>query len=142
MTCLLEGPNDRAWYANLKQVDDNVILEKGWENFARDNSLEFGDFLMFSYNGLSKFKVTIYGRNCCIKEVKVTESQGKGKKQDSHVNLIPEDQFVRVKVEEDEEEKLVESATKDNVNPFRKRKRCTSDSRLVSGKQKAKKRKF
>lgn len=36
----------------------------------KHHSLQVGDFLTFSYDGVSMFDVTIYGKTCCEKIVK------------------------------------------------------------------------
>ncbi|KAF8101467.1 hypothetical protein N665_0205s0060 [Sinapis alba] len=48
----------------------DVVFKKGWETFANDHSLEFGDFLVFSYNGaVSRFSVTIFAKDGCKKDL-------------------------------------------------------------------------
>lgn len=140
MVSILEGPTDKAWFVNLKKVDDNVVIEKGWEGFVEDNCLEFGDFLLFRYNGFSKFRVTLYGNNGCQKEIAATELQKRRSKRDE--DLTRGNGAIRVKVEENRETPI-ESVlvVNGNVKPTRKRKRRTSGSRPVRVDQKAKPRK-
>lgn len=52
----------------MNKIDDDVYFKSGWEKFVQDNSLEFGDFLIFYYNGGSDFFVSISGKNNCLKE--------------------------------------------------------------------------
>lgn len=42
----------------------------------KHHHLEDGDFLVFKYDGESKFKVTIYDRTACEKDVKLAERSG------------------------------------------------------------------
>lgn len=120
MMFVLEGPNDKAWFVHLKEADNNTLMfDKGWEHFVQDNSLEFGDFLTFRYNGFSKFKVTIYGTNGCEKQlVKETKVRQRGAREESH-----SDDEVIVLTESDFE---VEETMKRNKK--RKRRESTSDS--------------
>ncbi|XP_059639691.1 putative B3 domain-containing protein Os03g0621600 [Cornus florida] len=59
----------RSWRVEVREVDKNVYFGKGWHEFVEDNSLEFGDFLVFCYGGDSIFFVKVYGINGCQKEV-------------------------------------------------------------------------
>jgi hypothetical protein len=44
-----------------------MILQSGWEEFVNEHDLEKGDFLVFSYNGDSQFRVEIYDPSGCEK---------------------------------------------------------------------------
>ncbi|KAL7606043.1 hypothetical protein Lser_V15G20494 [Lactuca serriola] len=57
-----------SWKVDMNKIDDDVYFKSGWEKFVQDNSLEFGDFLIFYYNGGSDFFVSISGKNNCLKE--------------------------------------------------------------------------
>lgn len=46
-----------------------VVFRQGWEKFANEHSLEFGDFLLFRYNGESRFDVTIFAKDGCKKDL-------------------------------------------------------------------------
>ncbi|KAM7529088.1 hypothetical protein LguiB_032498 [Lonicera macranthoides] len=61
-----------SWCIDVNKVDNYFFFQKGWPEFVRDNSLEFGDFLIFSYSGNSEFYVPIFGKNNCQKEVPIT----------------------------------------------------------------------
>ncbi|KAJ6395302.1 hypothetical protein OIU77_020544 [Salix suchowensis] len=50
--------------------NQNILyFEEGWREFVQNNALEPGDFLVFSYSGISEFDVTIYGKDGCEKNV-------------------------------------------------------------------------
>ncbi|KAG2316958.1 hypothetical protein Bca52824_020080 [Brassica carinata] len=57
----------RLWKVETKTEEGvgDVVFKKGWEKFANDHSLEFGDFLVFSYDGVSRFSVKIFDKNGC-----------------------------------------------------------------------------
>ncbi|KAM7523659.1 hypothetical protein LguiA_013561 [Lonicera macranthoides] len=61
-----------TWCIDVNKVDNYYFFQKGWPEFVRDNSLEFGDFLVFCYIGNSEFYVPIFGINNCRKEVPIT----------------------------------------------------------------------
>lgn len=58
-----------------KRENDLFIHNHGWQRFVKDHRLQVGDFLVFHYEGESKFKVTIYDRTCCEKDVEVTKKR-------------------------------------------------------------------
>lgn len=64
-----------SWSVEIKTEDTEerfrVLFKKGWESFAKDQSLEFGDFLVFSYDGVSRFSVTIFAKDGCKKDLGV-----------------------------------------------------------------------
>ncbi|RID44048.1 hypothetical protein BRARA_I00870 [Brassica rapa] len=59
----------RLWNVETKTEEGvgDVVFKKGWEKFANDHSLEFGDFLVFSYDAVSRFSVKIFDKNGCKK---------------------------------------------------------------------------
>ncbi|XP_039070500.1 putative B3 domain-containing protein Os03g0621600 [Hibiscus syriacus] len=65
----LETCDGRAWHVDVEKIDDNLCFNNGWKQFVQQNSLEKGDLIVFSYHGNFRFKLEIYGRNCCRKRV-------------------------------------------------------------------------
>ncbi|KAF6177060.1 hypothetical protein GIB67_015935, partial [Kingdonia uniflora] len=59
----------RSWEMSMKKFNNDLVFRRGWQAFVRDHSLEVGDFLVFRYDGCSKFYVKIYGRTACEKEI-------------------------------------------------------------------------
>ncbi|CAH2043161.1 unnamed protein product [Thlaspi arvense] len=53
-----------------------VVFKRGWEKFANDQSLEFGDFLVFRYDGDSRFSVTIFAKDGCKKDLGLVTTTG------------------------------------------------------------------
>ncbi|XP_010446288.1 PREDICTED: putative B3 domain-containing protein At5g66980 [Camelina sativa] len=71
----------RLWRVETETEDTDerfcVLFKKGWESFAKDQSLEFGDFLVFRYDGDSRFSVTIFAQDGIKKDVcVVTTTEG------------------------------------------------------------------
>lgn len=64
---ILVCSGNRTWSVDVKKVDNTLSFENGWTDFVKDNSLEPGDFLVFSYLGTSRFNVKIYGKSGCEK---------------------------------------------------------------------------
>ncbi|CAA7056893.1 unnamed protein product [Microthlaspi erraticum] len=63
----------RSWFVDTETEDTDerlrVVFKQGWKLFAEDQSLEFGDFLVFSYDGRSRFSVTIFAKDGCKKDL-------------------------------------------------------------------------
>ena len=47
-------------------------MKKGWDRFVIDNSLERGEFLIFSSSGNTVFIVKIFSINGCVKKESTT----------------------------------------------------------------------
>ncbi|EYU31617.1 hypothetical protein MIMGU_mgv1a021146mg, partial [Erythranthe guttata] len=56
-----------SFRADMKKINECWFLEKGWPEFVKENSVEEGDFLTFSYAGKSVFNVKVFAKNGCIK---------------------------------------------------------------------------
>lgn len=57
---LLTLPSGVKWKVNWTKRDDDIWFRKVWERFAQYYSLNYGHFLLFRYEGRSKFKVLIF----------------------------------------------------------------------------------
>lgn len=79
----LKDLGGNCWHAYMEKAENGLFINNGWENFVRDKSIEVGSFFVFKYDeSSSSFTITIFGRNGCNRE----------------------EDFVRVKVEEESEE--------------------------------------
>lgn len=65
---ILRSPARRSTHVNVKKVSDKLFLGEGWSLFVQDNSLEFGDFLVFEYAGNSTLNVMIFEKSGCEKQ--------------------------------------------------------------------------
>ncbi|KAL4581836.1 hypothetical protein LXL04_006368 [Taraxacum kok-saghyz] len=70
----LQTSPTNSWEVHMNKIDDDVYFKTGWEKFAQDNLLEFGDFLIFYYHGGSNFYVSISGINNCLKDINITNN--------------------------------------------------------------------
>ncbi|XP_016902166.2 B3 domain-containing transcription factor VRN1-like isoform X1 [Cucumis melo] len=48
------------WKVGLKKSNEKVWFEKGWEEFVKFHSIDYGHFLTFRYEGNSCFQVVIF----------------------------------------------------------------------------------
>ena len=56
--------------------EKNLYFETGWEVFASERCLKYGDFLVFKYHKTSLFEVHIFGKNGIKKVVVASPSLG------------------------------------------------------------------
>ncbi|XP_021801202.1 putative B3 domain-containing protein Os03g0621600 [Prunus avium] len=59
-TCTFRGPSGECWTVGLELRGDRFVFHNGWQGFVKDHSLEIANFLVFDYDGKSKFDVTMY----------------------------------------------------------------------------------
>lgn len=72
--CSLRGPSGQCWNVELEKTENGMFFHNdGWHSFVKDNLLKIGDFLVFRYDGESKFKVKIFDRTCCEKDIEVVK---------------------------------------------------------------------
>ncbi|OIT07179.1 PREDICTED: B3 domain-containing protein At4g34400-like [Nicotiana attenuata] len=70
-----------VWPIGLAKKDRDLYFQDGWVKFIEDNSLEFGDFLIFDYDGNGVFDFKLLGKTACEKKgagvtsVKVEEEE-------------------------------------------------------------------
>lgn len=56
----LKGPSGNVWPAVLTLNSEGLCFEQGWKEFVIDHSIRQGDFLVFTYDGCSRFSVTTF----------------------------------------------------------------------------------
>ncbi|XP_035539099.1 putative B3 domain-containing protein Os03g0621600 isoform X2 [Juglans regia] len=56
-----------SWTVGLEQINRRLCFKYGWQQFASDHSLEFGDFIIFKYTKSCMFKVKIFNKTGCMK---------------------------------------------------------------------------
>ncbi|TQD93060.1 hypothetical protein C1H46_021318 [Malus baccata] len=77
--CTLRGPSGESWTVGLEgREDGKFFFRKGWQNFVEDHLLEIGNFLVFKYDGDTKFDVKIYNPTGCEKEEAVAAKKTTG----------------------------------------------------------------
>ncbi|KAF7825910.1 putative B3 domain-containing protein [Senna tora] len=62
--------SNKSWRVDIEEGDDRELyFKKGWNTFVEDNGLEILEFVEFKYDGNSTFKVKMYEKYGCEKEV-------------------------------------------------------------------------
>ncbi|KAI9111211.1 hypothetical protein K1719_017822 [Acacia pycnantha] len=70
VTFIRSYSSDRSWKVDIVEEDDKRLYYKnGWSTFVEDNAVEISSFLVFKFVGDSTFKVKIYGKSACEKEL-------------------------------------------------------------------------
>lgn len=67
-TCSMKGPSGHTW--NLELVSEEtkgVFFDRGWEEFAKDHSLQLGNFMVFEYIGDRRFSMLLFDSSACEK---------------------------------------------------------------------------
>ncbi|KAH9309567.1 hypothetical protein KI387_037478, partial [Taxus chinensis] len=66
---VLQGPSRHRWAVKICGTSTEMEFGQGWENFVQHHIIEFGDFLVFKYICRSYFKVRIFGKSGCEKNI-------------------------------------------------------------------------
>ncbi|KAJ4963850.1 hypothetical protein NE237_023789 [Protea cynaroides] len=93
---ILQSPNGKSWCVRMKKIKSSWFIQEGWERFVICHSLEVGDFLVFKFNGKAKFRVTVYDRSACEKELPLAKKR--------NCNHHEVKAICNIKKEEEEEE--------------------------------------
>ncbi|XXG63506.1 hypothetical protein AAC387_Pa05g1681 [Persea americana] len=65
---ILRSSTRKVWHVKVKTVNNALFFQNGWADFAKENLIQMGDFLVFVYLGNSKFDVKVFGKTGCLKE--------------------------------------------------------------------------
>lgn len=57
-------PNGRTWQVGLEKSNGRILFVDGWQEFVDYHSIASGYFLVFRYEGFSKFHVCIFDKSC------------------------------------------------------------------------------
>ncbi|KAH0732262.1 hypothetical protein KY289_003450 [Solanum tuberosum] len=122
---------NNMWPIRVIKIEKDLYFLNGWEKFIEDNSLEFGDFIIFDYDGNEIFDIKLLGINGCIKngakcdnkeeEVNVEhrksiEPKEKNKTRDNNNSSFDDDSTDNYMVEEEDndEEEVEKEEEEDN----------------------------
>ena len=118
----LKGPSGSTWKVNLVKSSYGFIFEDGWKEFVADQSLVMGDFLLFRYDGYSRFKVLVFDSTACEKKKAFLVRPSRGEE----MNVAEESEESEEEVsmgEEEEDNKPLVHFTKKRFYEIMKRKR-------------------
>lgn len=57
----LRDRNGKLWSIEMTKTVNGLYFQKGWAGFLEDNFVEFGDYIVFQYNGKYFFEFKLLG---------------------------------------------------------------------------------
>ncbi|KAK1402607.1 hypothetical protein POM88_002212 [Heracleum sosnowskyi] len=78
-SAFIRDRKENLWHVEVSRRENKNFFEAGWSKFVQEKKVQFGDCLVFEYDGESFFDVEIFGDTACEKEfsVEVFEAQVK-----------------------------------------------------------------
>ncbi|XP_020266865.1 B3 domain-containing protein Os11g0197600-like isoform X2 [Asparagus officinalis] len=133
----LKGQSGGIWKVGLVKDCDGFVFEDGWKEFVADQSLAVGDFLVFRYNGNSRFKVLVFDSTAC--EKKKAFLARPSIEEDTEFFEDSEESKETEEDEEEEDNKPLIHFTNRRLNGFLKRSRGSNNLFDVNGSYKKRK---
>ncbi|XP_043707994.1 putative B3 domain-containing protein At5g66980 isoform X2 [Telopea speciosissima] len=134
---ILRNPNGKLWPVRVKKLKDNWFFRRGWRQFVRYHRLKPGEFLIFRYNGDSKFRVTIFAKNACEKEFPSSAKRRKNSDHENGNNHLHTKKEEPISFSDDEDEPISESKKKILISEIVKEKPSSHILKEVLGKKKS-----
>jgi len=110
---LLRNRSERVWHVKTRFFGDRLYFDEGWKIFHAENCLGNADFLVFRYDGVNEFRVTILEKSTqCEKTlVKMEEEEEEGNEEERAARqeveetvITPEEQAEDRDTEDEEED--------------------------------------
>ncbi|XP_043694276.1 putative B3 domain-containing protein Os03g0621600 [Telopea speciosissima] len=133
---ILRSPNGKLWPVRVKKFKDNWFFRRGWRQFVRYHRLKPAEFLIFRYNGDSKFRVTIFSKNACEKELPSSAKRRRRKNIDhENGNNHSHTKKEHISFSDGEDEPISESKKKILISEIVKEKSISHILKEVRGKK-------
>ncbi|KAJ1285185.1 hypothetical protein BS78_03G260800 [Paspalum vaginatum] len=68
MAATLEGPSGRTWLVVIRRSAEGTFFASGWPKFVRDQALRELEFLVFRYDGGTRFTAMVFDTTACERE--------------------------------------------------------------------------
>ncbi|KAK9040193.1 hypothetical protein V6N11_015368 [Hibiscus sabdariffa] len=127
----LQNPEEKCWQVHVVKINNKLFFKKGWEDFVKDNLLEVGDFVFFSYVRISLFTITVFQSDGCVKDV-TGKKQSEAMAKNIHGNVSDKKRPVVIKIEDSDDDisvEILENVTKMGEKrrrpEFKQSSRCT-----------------
>ncbi|XP_055803326.1 B3 domain-containing protein At5g60140-like [Solanum dulcamara] len=75
------------WPIGVTKSEKHIYFEHGWDKFIEDNIVEFGDFIIFDYDGTRIFDFKLLGRTGCVKKGAGDLKFSKKKEDEEEINV-------------------------------------------------------
>ncbi|KAH0784722.1 hypothetical protein KY290_004320 [Solanum tuberosum] len=111
---------NNIWPMGVTRIGRDLYFQYGWEKFIEDNNLEFGDFIIFDYDGNETFDFKLLGITGCVKEGakcekkekvnvehrKSVELKEKNRTRDNNDSSFDDDNIDNYMIEEEDNDKV------------------------------------
>ncbi|XP_060181785.1 B3 domain-containing protein At5g60140-like [Lycium barbarum] len=105
-----------TWPMGVAKTGGNYYFHYGWEKFIEQNTVEFGDLLIFDYDGNGVFDFKLLGHTCCEKKgaggLKEEDKETEDEEEDE-TERVPCSKCIHVEEEDDDEEEEYEEETEE-----------------------------
>ncbi|CAO1945140.1 unnamed protein product [Urochloa humidicola] len=78
MAATLEGPSGRTWLVVIRRNADGTFFTSGWPKFVQDQALRELEFLVFRYDGDTRFTTIVFDTTACEREDLLPGGTGAG----------------------------------------------------------------
>nr|CAB3478160.1 unnamed protein product [Digitaria exilis] len=68
MAATLEGPSGRTWLVVIRRSAEGTFFTSGWPKFVQDQALRELEFLVFRYDGDTRFTAMVFDTSACERE--------------------------------------------------------------------------
>jgi len=68
MAATLEGPSGRTWLVVIRRTAEGTFFTSGWPKFVQDQALRELEFLVFRYDGDTRFTAMVFDTSACERE--------------------------------------------------------------------------
>jgi hypothetical protein len=68
MAATLEGPSGRTWLVVIRRTAEGTFFTSGWPKFVQDQALRELEFVVFRYDGNTRFTAMVFDRTACERE--------------------------------------------------------------------------
>jgi hypothetical protein len=68
MAATLEGPSGRTWLVVIRRSAEGTFFTSGWPKFVQDQELRELEFLVFRYDGDTRFTAMVFATSGCERE--------------------------------------------------------------------------
>uniref|UniRef100_A0A0E0JNF8 TF-B3 domain-containing protein n=1 Tax=Oryza punctata TaxID=4537 RepID=A0A0E0JNF8_ORYPU len=68
MAATLEGPSGRTWLVVIRRTAEGTFFTSGWPKFVQDQALRDLEFVVFRYDGNTRFTAMVFDRTACERE--------------------------------------------------------------------------
>ncbi|TVU35254.1 hypothetical protein EJB05_17132, partial [Eragrostis curvula] len=68
MAATLEGPSGRTWLVVIRRSAEGTFFTSGWPKFVQDQALRELEFLVFRYDGNTRFTAMVFDTSGCERE--------------------------------------------------------------------------